>query len=295
MPRKDAEPHAPRTTGKRRSRTRSRVLAVLVMLLLLEVILHLVFYTSQDTLLFHKVPLTSAAARGVQHRYPALRMIEVTAADGTRLQGWSVPAREPGQAAVLYFGGNSDEISDTVATIAEETGRAIVGLNYRGYGLSEGGPGETALFADALVVYDELARHKLIDPRDVVLMGRSLGSGVAVYLAGQRPVHALVLVTPYDSVTSVAQRRYPFLWARLIVKHPFDSFTRVPRLQLPMLILAAGRDRTIPPSHALRLAERCGGPVTLRVIDDAGHNDIFARESLWQSMNAFLAEDVATH
>jgi len=293
MSSENSNPENPQPTGgrKARSRLKSRVLAVLVTLLLLEVILHLVFYASQDVLLFHRVPLTPSAARVVQERYPELRMLEMTAADGTRLQGWAAPAaRDRGLPAILYFGGNGDEISGTVAEVARETGRAVVGMNYRGYGLSGGVPGETAIFADALVEYDELTRRKLIDPRSVILMGRSLGSGVAVYLAGQRPACALILVTPYDSITSVAQGRYPFLWVRLITKNPFDSLALAPRLHLPLLLLIADQDRTIPPSHARRLAKRYGGPVTLRIIAGAGHNDIFSRPELWQSVKAFLAE-----
>jgi len=265
-------------------------MASLVTLLLLEAVVHLYFYTSQEVLLFHPTPLTAAKAREALNRYPELRMLEAAAADGTRLQGWAAPAREPGRAAILYFGGNGDEISGVVAQAAEETGRAVVGFNYRGYGLSEGAPGEKNLFADALAVYDELARRKLIDPQTVILMGRSLGSGVAVYLAEQRPARAMILITPYDSVTSVAQQRYPFLWVRLIIRHPFDSLSRAPRLRLPLLVLAAGNDHTIPLSHARRLAERYGGPVDLRVIDGAAHDDILTHASLWERMNAFLME-----
>jgi len=289
MKRKDFQQEILAARRKARSRLKSRVKAVMVTLLLLDAMLHFFFYTSQDTLLFHRTPLTTAAAREVQNRYPELRLIEIKAADGARLQGWSAPARKPGQAAILYFGGNRDEISGTVAMAASQTGHAVMGFNYRGYGLSEGKPGEKILFADALTEYDELARRKLIDPRTVVLMGRSLGSGVAVYTAEQRPARAMILITPYDSVTSVAQGRYPFIWVRLIIRHPFDSLARAPRLHLPLLVMAAGSDHTIPPSHARRLADHYGGPVTLRVIDGVDHNEIFGRTLLWQSVNAFLA------
>jgi len=283
----------PDTAGKRISRLKSRLRAALIVLLLLEVGLHLIFYFTQDALLFHRVPITPATARDILTRNPKLRMLEMTAADGTRLQGWSAPARDIGQAAILFFGGNGDEISGTVLRVAKATGCAVVGLNYRGYGMSQGAPGEKQIFADALTVYDELARRKLIDPRSVILMGRSLGSGVAVHLAGQRPARALVLITPYDSVTSVAQSRYPFLWVRLIIKHPFDSLAHAPQLSWPMLMLVAGQDRTIPPSHALRLARHYGGTVTLRIIANAGHDNILNQQSLWDSMKTFLADNCA--
>ena len=83
-------------------------------------------------------------------------------------------------------------------------------VNYRGYGHSEGRPSEARLFADAVRLYDWAAGQAGVDARRSVGMGRSLGSGVAIYLATQRTLAGLVLVTPFDSITAVAQRHYPF-------------------------------------------------------------------------------------
>jgi pimeloyl-ACP methyl ester carboxylesterase len=118
---------------------------------------------------------------------------------GTRLQGWVL---NPGQRkAVIYFGGNSEMITHRRGFF-EDVFRdySVYLINYRGYGDSEGSPSEAGLFSDALAIYDQLSpRHQSISA-----YGRSLGSGVAVYLAARRPLEKLILLTPYDSVAAVA-------------------------------------------------------------------------------------------
>jgi len=99
-------------------------------------------------------------------------------------------------------------------------------VNYRGYGASEGSPSERALFADALLVLDALRERPDVDPARVALVGRSLGSGVATYVAANRPVAGVALVSPYDSVTALARRQFPWLPIELLLRHPFDSRSR---------------------------------------------------------------------
>jgi pimeloyl-ACP methyl ester carboxylesterase len=139
---------------------------------------------------------------------------------GTRLQGWVL---NPGQRkAVIYFGGNSEMITHRRGFF-EDVFRdySVYLINYRGYGDSEGSPSEAGLFSDALAIYDQLSpRHQSISA-----YGRSLGSGVAVYLAARRPLEKLILLTPYDSVAAVAQKIYPMFPVRYLIKDRFDSST----------------------------------------------------------------------
>ena len=90
--------------------------------------------------------------------------------------------------------------------------------------------------------------------------GPDLGGGVAVHLAAERPLVGVVLVTPFDSLTAVAQRHYPWLPVRWLLNHPFDALARAPSIRTPMLCLVAGSDRIIPPAHAARLFAAWGGP-----------------------------------
>ena len=159
-------------------------------------------------------------------------------------------------------------------------------VNYRGYGGSEGKPGEAELFADALQIYD-YAQGRARGGR-VALMGRSLGSGVAVYLAAQRPVAGVILVSPYDSIESVARGVYPFLPIALMLKHRFDSLSRAAQIRTPLLCLVASEDRVIPRPHSERLYAAWGGPRQWREISPAGHDSIADAPEYWRAIAGFL-------
>lgn len=189
---------------------------------------------------------------------------------GARLQGWVLNPDRPG--AVIYFGGNSEMITHR-RDFFEDVFRdyTIYLVNYRGYGDSEGRPSEAGLFSDALAIYDSLVdRH-----RSVIAYGRSLGSGVAVYLAAMRPLEKLILLTPYDSVAAIGQKSYPIFPVRYLIKDRFDSIARAGEIEVPVLITAAELDREIALPHTLALKQAfTRATVDFQVIDGAAHNDI---------------------
>src|SRR5687768_14271842 len=117
-------------------------------------------------------------------------------------------------------------------------------IDYRGYGSSGGAPSERHLVADALLWHDYATRN--LGARSVAVFGRSLGSGVAVQLAAARAVAGIVLVAPYDSLTSVARHYYPYLPVSWMLRHRFDSLAHAPSLTAPLLCLVAERDEVIP-------------------------------------------------
>lgn len=152
--------------------------------------------------------------------------------------------------ALLYFGGNAEE----VAYNAPEFGRAfpehtVYLVNYRGYGGSTGKPSEAALFADAVHVHDQLAgTHDTIS-----VVGRSLGSGVATFLAANREVDKLVLVTPFDSILRVAQARFPIFPLSVLLMDQFDSASRAHQVTADVLIVIAENDEIISARAELQL------------------------------------------
>ena len=156
-----------------------------------------------------------------------------------------------GPGAVLYFGGNGEDVSSSVAPLmAAFPEREIVMLHYRGYGGSAGRPTEADIALDAAGLFDEVhARHP-----DVIVIGRSLGSGVAARLASTRPVSKLVLVTPYDSLLGIAQGQFRFFPVSLLLIDKYETWRYVPGIKAPVLLLVAERDETIPlaSSQALR-------------------------------------------
>jgi fermentation-respiration switch protein FrsA (DUF1100 family) len=180
-----------------------------------------------------------------------------------------------GAQALVYFGGNAEDVSMSVPTLARAfPDHAIYALHYRGYGGSPGEPGEAALVADGLALFD-LAKSA---HAQVVVIGRSLGSGVAVQVAGARPVERLVLVTPYDSLVAVAGTRFPMFPVGLLMRDRFDSAAIAPRLTLPTAIVVAQRDEVITYASSQRLYDAFAqGVATFTVIPMANHNDISGR------------------
>ncbi|MBI3374057.1 MAG: alpha/beta fold hydrolase [Betaproteobacteria bacterium] len=239
----------------------------------------------QDGLIFFRQPPAGVP----QLKSPAvLQEVALLAADGTRLYGWIARHAQGRAPLVIYFGGNAEEISWFVGESGRLNGWSMLAVNYRGYGRSEGEPGEKALFADALTVYDHCIARPDVDPGRIVLMGRSLGSSVAVHLASHRPVAGVVLVAPFDSLVEVGASLYPFLPMRSILRHRFDSLSVAPSVKAPALMIAGERDTIVPARHAKRIYEAWGGPREWLEVPEAGHNDLEAHAAYWTAIRRFL-------
>lgn len=190
--------------------------------------------------------------------------------DGAQLL---VTTRErPGAKALVYFGGNAEDVSyslDTMAAAFPE--HAIYLLHYRGYAGSTGTPTERGLISDGLVLFDQVhGQHA-----SVTVIGRSLGSGVAVQVASQRPVERLVLVTPYDSIQEVAAGHYPYFPVRWLIRDKYESWRYAPKVRAPTLVIAAEHDAAIPrPRTDALLASFNRRVATLKVVPATDHNSI---------------------
>lgn len=246
-----------------------------------------VLYTMQDSLIFLPPPAPAMAPRAAH-----VEAVRVPVGDGLVLSGWlagaSAPVSGRRMPLVIYFGGNAEEVSYMAGMASNVAPALFLAVNYRGYGGNPGSPGERALFADALALYDWAVARPDIDPGRVVLMGRSLGSGVAVHVAAERKPAGVVLVTPYDSIRDVAQSMYPTVPVSALLRHPFDSLARAPAIDTPMLALVAGRDQVIPSHHARRLFEAWRGPKRWREIAAADHDSISSAPDYWASIREFL-------
>jgi hypothetical protein len=240
-------------------------------------------YFGQERSIFYPQPNDPQ----LHQRYAAQR-IEIKTAEAT-LEGWwieNVQATTP--VVVLYFGGNAEDVLYTASEASQIDARAIVVVNYRGYGGSSGEPGQKALYDDGLALYD-YAIQRGVPAEHIVVMGRSLGSGVASMLAGSRPVGAAILITPYDSLAAVAAGHYPFVPVRLLLRHPFPSSDWAQRTRAPGLFLAAQNDHVVPAAHAQKLFEVWAGPKQIHVLAHTGHNDIEMHPDYYRLINEFLA------
>lgn len=206
--------------------------------------------------------------------------------EGLVLRGWH---RNPGQPdALVYFGGNAESARGSAEQFAAWfPGRTVYALAYRGYGASEGEPTEEALAGDAIALYDLVA--SLHPGGDIAVAGRSLGSGVAAHVARARPVHRLVLVTPFDSLVGVAGEHYPWLPVGLLMKDRYDSALHLAGYRGPVLVLSAGRDRVVPPDSTARLVAALPVPPRIVHVEGADHDTALASESERDALRAFLA------
>lgn len=204
--------------------------------------------------------------------------------EGQRLKVWHISGNS--DKALIYFGGNAEDVSINIPQFKALFGNYSIYLhNYRGYGGSTGAPTENGLVSDARALFDHLQdKHEHIS-----VMGRSLGTGVAIALASERRVNRLVLVTPYDSMAHLASTYYPFFPVSLLLKDTYDSLSRSTGIDIPTLLLIAEHDEIIP----RRISESLSSALksvhtTVTVIRGAGHNTIETFPSYEKALTAFL-------
>ena len=187
--------------------------------------------------------------------------------------------------ALIYFGGNAENVehnSDEYSALFDDY--TIYLVKYRGFGGSDGFPTEAGLYSDALHIHDELKREHAA----IAIIGRSLGSAVATFVASERAIDKLVLVTPFDSVQRVAQSRYPIYPMEWLLKDKHDSYSRAKNIQAPTLILAAELDRVIELQHTERLIEGFESDVFYRVIKGTDHRTISSNPIYQAALAEFL-------
>jgi fermentation-respiration switch protein FrsA (DUF1100 family) len=214
--------------------------------------------------------------------------VQLKAADGVRVLAWTVPPKL-GKPVVVYLHGNGGSLAHRVARFRRliDDGAGLVALSYRGYGGSEGSPSEEGLIADGRAAHD-FARARYPDAK-IVLWGESLGSGVAVALAAERDVAAIVLEAPFTSAADVAFAAYPFLPVSLLMKDQFRSDARIGKVKAPLLIMHGVRDRVVPFRLGERLYAAANEPKAFVRFADGDHEDLDRYDHL-AAARKFLAQ-----
>ncbi|WP_322070756.1 alpha/beta hydrolase [Paraburkholderia bannensis] len=200
--------------------------------------------------------------------------IRVRTADGVELTCDYAPPRDPTYATVVLFHGNGDDI-DQRAHIGQallDAGYGVLLAAYRGYG-APGRPSEAGLYADGRAALAFAKQHA----REVVVHGFALGSGVAVQLASETPLAALVLEAPFTSIADVAAARIRWLPTRAFVRDRYDNLAKIGKVSAPTLIYGGAADRVIPPAQFTRLYEAVQAPKRLEIVAGATHADAWER------------------
>ncbi len=230
-------------------------------------------YLLQESLLFPR-----GAARAPAYSLPErAQRVELASADGERLVGTLLAAAGRSRGLLLGFGGNAWNADDLLVFLGRRApDHDIVVFHYRGYAPSGGRPGEAALCADALLVHDWAVAR--LAPRRVVAVGLSLGSGVAGFLAANRRLDGLVLVTPFDSIEAVARERYFWAPVGALLRHRFRTDAQLRGLDLPVAVIAASDDRIVPPQRTEALVRVLARPVLVASVPGATHTGIYDRD-----------------
>lgn len=212
-----------------------------------------------------------------------------TSEDGTRLHGWLVEHPHP-RAVILYCHGNGEHVAhndDFLRMMRDELRVSIFAFDYRGYGRSEGEPFEPGILADGEAAQAWLAQRFGIQPKDVVLMGRSIGGGVAVHLAAKNGARGLILQSTFTTLPDVAAGQFPWLPVRWLMKNRYDSLTKIAGYEGPLLQSHGDRDSLIPIELGWKLHGAARGPKEFFCVSGGDHNCSEPQE-YYQKLDAFL-------
>jgi fermentation-respiration switch protein FrsA (DUF1100 family) len=261
-------------------------------LLILYLLAILVMMLFETWLVYPAPPVESGDWHPTGFKYEE---VSFDSADGTKLHGWFVPHPNPSR-VILYCHGNGEDVSsvgELAAILSDVLHASVFVFDYRGYGHSQGRPSETGCIADGNAAQHWLAERMGVRPNDVVLMGRSLGSAVAIALATDNGARALVIENAFPAMTDVAAWHYPWLPVRWIMSNRYDNLSRIPRYCGPLLQSHGTQDELIPLAFARRLFDAAPS-ASKRWLEfpGLGHNSAMPRR-YYVELAKFLDESAA--
>lgn len=229
-----------------------------------------------------RVPPSAAGLSDVQE-------LEILTPDGARLIAWRLAAKAE-RPTLLYFHGNAGGLVNRAMRFAryQSLGYGILMMSYRSFSGSTGAPSEANNLADARLAYDRLVAEK-VKPSDIVVYGESLGSGIAVQVAAEMPVGAVVLDAPYTSMLDMALKAYPYLPVRALLSDRYESARHIERVTAPVLILHGILDPVIPVAMGKALYARANNLKRLVIFENGGHTDLDEHGAV-EAVHRFLSE-----
>ncbi len=250
----------------------------------------------EQRLLFSPRPADTQRLQSLVSGERGVEEVRLVTPDGVTLHGWlKKPGTRPASQRsarryplVIVYGGVRREISDFLRRGDVPGDWGWLMINYRGFGLSGGTPSEHHVVEDAKQVYDWAAARPDVDAANIVVLGRSLGTYVAVAVAAAREARALILATPFDSFVALGEKRFPDLPVSWLIGGRYDSAALAPRVFAPALFLLAEKDEVTPAENGLALARQWGGLTTTVLLHGASHFGVERREDFWRSVRDYL-------
>lgn len=200
--------------------------------------------------------------------------VKLKGKDGIAVTAWFTPPTEDNNTVMIYFHGNAGNLADRTEKLKSfiNTGMGVLALSYRGYGSSDGSPSEQGIYNDARATL-AYAQELGFDLKNTLIYGESLGTGVAIQMATEYNVMAIVLEAPYTSIAARGKERYPFMPIDLLLKDKFDSLSKIKSVHVPVLIFHGYLDEVMPIHHGRRMLEAANDPKEARLFENKGHSD----------------------
>jgi fermentation-respiration switch protein FrsA (DUF1100 family) len=235
-------------------------------------LLCLAVFVFQPRLVYFPMKALAATPAAIGLRYED---VNLDSGDGTTVHGWYLPGREDAH-TLLFLHGNAGNISHRLDSlrIFNELGLNVLIIDYSGFGLSEGKPGEQQTYADATLAWRHLTTSRGVAPQRIVVFGRSLGGGVATWLAARQSPAALILESTFTSVPELAGKYYPIFPVRWLARIRYDNASRLREIRCPVLIVHSRDDELVPIAHGRALYELAAEPKSFLEIR-GGHNTGF--------------------
>ena len=247
----------------------------------------ILFYTLQARLIFYPGRLDPDFKFRLE---PTGEEVVLKTADGEQIHGLFFANQSAD--VILYFHGNAGDLGgwQFVADDFIALGYNFLIIDYRGYGKSSGKITEKGLYLDADAAFDFLLQ-KGFSPGDILVYGRSVGSGVAVDLAAKQSCKGLILESPFSSLSILANEKLPLFFPSLYLRFRFDNIGKMNRVKCPVIFLHGSDDTLIPPSHSAKLYEKFTGKKKMIIVDHGSHNDLHA----FRQYDQFLKDELATY
>lgn len=208
------------------------------------------------------------------------QILTLTTKDNVNIVAWYTPAPDSEAPVMVYFHGNAGSLADRSEKLGlfAQQGLGVLGVSYRGYGGSNGSPSEEGLYEDGRAAIRYLLDHHIPVER-IALYGESLGSGVAVQMATEFNVKALILEAPYTSISKRAAEIYPYIPVQLLLKDHFNSLKKITHIHCPLMVFHGEKDLTIPAAHGKKLFETATVPKEIHLYPEVGHTEFDLKET----------------
>lgn len=249
-----------------------KILVLIVVILYLLAIVYLYFF--QTSIVFNSSAIEAKEPFSLKDTKNITLDVEDALLDGVYKS-----SNKKNTPLILYFGGNADDATRIVLHTQKLEKFDIVAFNYRGYVKSSGIPSQNSVFKDALSIYDRYAKD-----REVIAIGRSLGTGVATYLASKRDIKGVILITPYDSILSIAQKQYPIFPIKWLLKHKFESIKYIQNVAKPVGLIEVVGDEVVTKYHFDKLKDKVPNIALHISLENTTHGDVLVHPDFQKSL-----------